>query len=133
MNTVKIIHNLKQLMVIMLFVVAVPLISSAQQKSLTPEEIASMKVAYITNRLELTSGEAEKLWPIYNEYQAKKATIRKAEKGLKLEQSLLDLKVKYHSKFAEVVPTTKVELLYTAEKEFKVALLEALSGGSGNN
>jgi hypothetical protein len=35
------------------------------------EEIFALKVAFITNKLPLTSSEAEKFWPIYNAFEDK--------------------------------------------------------------
>ena len=39
---------------------------SAQEKG--RERIKAYKTAYITQELDLNSGEAEKFWPVYNEY-----------------------------------------------------------------
>ena len=35
------------------------------------EQIKAQKVAYLTNRLQLTPREAEIFWPLYNEYEQK--------------------------------------------------------------
>ena len=39
--------------------------------------IESMKVAYITNKLDLTPEEARKFWPVYNSWQNKKEELWK--------------------------------------------------------
>ncbi|MBK7956880.1 MAG: hypothetical protein IPK03_01425 [Bacteroidetes bacterium] len=39
--------------------------------------IEQAKIGYITNKLNLSSTEAEKFWPLYNEYKSKIKTIRK--------------------------------------------------------
>ncbi len=41
------------------------------------EKIKAIKTAYITEQLDLSSSEAEKFWPIYNEYEAKMLALRK--------------------------------------------------------
>lgn len=41
------------------------------------EQIKSLKVAFITNELELTSDEAAKFWPLYNSYEDKQQEIKK--------------------------------------------------------
>ena len=41
----------------------------------TQEKFRSMKIAYFTEELEFTSQEAEKFWPIYNEYEKKKSDL----------------------------------------------------------
>ena len=35
------------------------------------DKIKALKTAYITNQLDLTSAEAEKFWPVYNQYDKK--------------------------------------------------------------
>ena len=112
------------------------------------ENIKAQKVAFITTKLNLTTEEAQKFWPVYNEYDAKKEAIRKefhSEKKptnsdsltdaqakeritaeLKMEQNLLNLKQEYMTKFLTVLPAQKVVKLIRAEEEFKRVLLKML-------
>ena len=39
------------------------------------EKFRSMKIAFFTEKLELTPGEAEIFWPAYNEYEKEKREI----------------------------------------------------------
>lgn len=118
------------------------------EKQKRHEKIKAMKVAYITTKLELTSGEAEKFWPVYNEFSKKtheQESIRrkkmKENKGKELsdkeineliklnfdtEQKVLDLKRAYDSKFKAVLSVKKVGKLYIAEKEFKREMLKKM-------
>ena len=41
-------------------------------------KIETLKRAYISEKLDLTISEAEKFWPVYNEFDAKKTALRKA-------------------------------------------------------
>ena len=41
------------------------------------EKFRSIKIAYFTEELELTSEEAEKFWPVYNEYDKKKSDLHR--------------------------------------------------------
>lgn len=51
------------------------------------EKIDALKRSYISDKLELTVQEAEKFWPVYNEYDKKKfeikKTINKTQRALK--------------------------------------------------
>lgn len=51
------------------------------------DKIETLKRAYISEKLELTVAEAEKFWPVYNEFDAQKGanrkSIKQAEKKLK--------------------------------------------------
>ena len=46
------------------------------------EKYRSMKIAYFTENLDLTTQEAEKFWPLYNEYQKNKGELY-ISKGLR--------------------------------------------------
>jgi hypothetical protein len=117
------------------------------------EAIMSQKIAFITQELQLTTDEAQKFWPIYNEYNAKKDDFtkvkREAEKNARLtgmdklndkqaedlingelqyEQQLLDLKKEYKDKFKPVIGVKKIVQLYLAEKKFNKFLLKELKG-----
>lgn len=48
----------------------------AQDKKESREKIRSLKIAYITEQLNLTANEAEKFWPIYNDYDRKQNELR---------------------------------------------------------
>jgi len=117
-----------------------------------------MKIAYITERLDLSSEEAEKFWPIYNDYNDKKGEIlheirefrryyvenldniddeehlELLHKYIKLQQKDADLLPSYQEKFIEVLPAKKVMKLYIAEIQFKNYLLQKLRDhkGQGN-
>lgn len=45
------------------------------------EKIKSLKVAYITERLNLTSSEAQEFWPIYNAHEEKMESFREQERS----------------------------------------------------
>jgi Spy/CpxP family protein refolding chaperone len=116
------------------------------------ENIESMKIAFLTNKLDLTPDEAQKFWPVYNQYQDKLHELRKQrrmnekdskknldelsdkeiaqaiENDLANRQKELDLQKEYNSKFQAVLPIRKVSRLYAAEEQFKMVLLEKLKG-----
>ena len=45
------------------------------------EKIKSLKVAYITERMNLTSSEAQEFWPIYNAHEEKMESFREQERS----------------------------------------------------
>ena len=54
----------------------VSFISFSQNFKEKREKIKALKVAYITDELSLTTGEAQKFWPIYNTYDDKQFNLR---------------------------------------------------------
>ncbi len=113
------------------------------------EMIETQKVSFITKYLDLTTAEAEKFWPVYNEFSAKKQeletkhkenTIKKkievmtdkeAEELVNQQiiqaQEMLDLRKTYLIKYKEVLPIKKLAKLNEAEREFKKYLLQQLN------
>jgi hypothetical protein len=113
-------------------------------------KIAAEKVAFFTRRLNLTVDEAEKFWPVYNDYSNRKDKINQDRNSLmryatqnkdnlsakELEEAgdkvveyiteEADLTRQYHQKFKEVLAPEKVVQLYSVELQFKTYLLNQL-------
>lgn len=114
-------------------------------KSQNGDRIQAMKVAYITNRVGLSTEESQKLWPLYNEFEKEEKAIRKqyqpntnlaamtdeeAEKAVDsyfvMEEKLLALKKKFYQDLRGFMPARRVLLFRKAEKQFNVELLKTL-------
>jgi hypothetical protein len=107
------------------------------------ERIEAIKVAFITKKLDLTTEEAQKFWPVYNNYQKElielmrkrredrqKTDIAPNDKinaDLTYESRILDLKKKYKKLYLKAIPADKVLLLYQAEREFREHLIKQLN------
>jgi len=117
------------------------------------EKIRALKIAYITNALDLTSKEAEKFWPIYNTYDKKTATLRfekmhelrnkiktredftalkdneaknLLEGFLNIEKDILSAKSTLNKQLLKVISAKKILKLYKAEDDFNRRLLQRL-------
>lgn len=114
------------------------------------ENIESMKIAFITQKLELTPQEAQQFWPVYNQYNEKTKELKKKRRqenrearsnfdelsdkeveqlinnDLATRQKELDLQKEYNEKFKAVLPIKKVAKLYAAEEQFKIVLINKL-------
>ncbi len=107
------------------------------------ERVEAARVAYITQRLGLTTQESSAFWALNNEYETAQRAIeekykpdvapgqmtneqasRHLEDRLKAETELLDLRKKYHARFREVLPPRKLVLFQQAEREFRLELLK---------
>ncbi len=96
------------------------------------DKIEALRIAYITQQLNLTPEEAQKFWPVYNSYKNDLQTMRKnfkgadltAEQQLDLEQKKLDLKKKYKPQFETALGTEKLNQLYNLERKFQEKLKE---------
>lgn len=111
------------------------------------ERVRAQRVAYLTQRLQLTPAEAQRFWPVFNEYEAKRReltrslrptgleeSLSEAEakkligRQLELEEQLLQLRREYTERALTILPAKKVLLLPKADREFKQELLQRLRG-----
>jgi hypothetical protein len=114
------------------------------------EKIEAQKEAFITERLQLTSEEAQKFWPLYNQYNNSKEELTKlffndirrfkpnddamsdkdaselADNYIRHAQKMLDIQKEYHLRFKEILPPKKLLKLYNVEREFQRMLLKRL-------
>jgi len=107
------------------------------------EQIEAIKVAFITKKLDLTTDEAQKFWPVYNNYQKELMVLMKKRRedrqnsdiapndkinaDLAYESNMLDLKKKYKKFYFKAIPAEKILLLYQAEREFREHLIKQLN------
>jgi hypothetical protein len=83
----------------------------------------ALKIAYITKNLDLSPEEAQKFWPVYNQYsaelkQATKTSMRNNQTEIELDENILNIRKKYNNQFLQVLPPYKVDLLFKSEKKF---------------
>lgn len=111
--------------------------AQVKERQQIKEKAKAQKVAYITSQLELTESESQKFWPIYNEYQAEKESIRKSMdinlskdmtdkeaedmmyKVMDFKSKEIDIQKKYIQKMKAAISPKKIAKLFVAEKEFK--------------
>jgi hypothetical protein len=87
------------------------------------ERLEALKIAYITKRLDLSPEEAQKFWPIYNQYseelkRARQDAIRNNKSEIELDESLLNVRKKYSVQFNQALSPQKVDTFFKSEKEF---------------
>lgn len=121
------------------------------------DKFKSEKVSFITSELNLSPNEAEKFWPIYNEYDRKKWEISKQRRELdqllingitdmsdneyidlnnKIIQLIVDenkLIENYNESFLKILPPKKVVMLYVTEMKFRNQLLRKYRSENHNN
>jgi len=100
------------------------------------EKIQALKIAFITQKLELTSDEAQKFWPVYNRYETDiRQVIRDNKTGgdaIDNEEKVLNVKKRYRSEFIKVIGQPKTNTLFNSEREFRGVLMRQLKGKHDN-
>ena len=152
LNT-SLIYSMKQFMRIPLFVfifLGLSTLCVAQPGDDDPNEkerLEALRIAFITKRLSLTPDEAQKFWPVYNQYNSELESSRKDSKIIRKgmsddfqsmtdpeveafvdeviaqKQKEVDIVKKYHIQFKKTLPIRKVALLYKSERDFRKQLL----------
>ena len=114
------------------------------------DRIKAQKIAFFTEKIQLTVQEAERFWPVYNEFENDKnkiaiernkttnyytnniRTLSDAEleeivdKYIYLHKEEAELSILYHQKFKEILPIRKVMKMYQADIQFKTLLLQQI-------
>jgi len=113
------------------------------------DKIRAAQIAYLSKQLDLTPEEAQKFWPIYNNYSheveqliAERRQNRKDEKQtnkddvkaqqaldkeMDLEQRMLNVRQRYKQEFLKALPPRKAGSVFKAEREFRMQLLRQLN------
>ncbi|RCW91426.1 hypothetical protein [Winogradskyella arenosi] len=110
------------------------------------EKIKALKIAHITEQLDLTKTEAQKFWPVYNANESAKDNLRDASKNRRkekkleslseaeaktllldieeIEQQKMTLQSKYLNDLLQILPAKKIIKLYHAEHSFRQKMFE---------
>lgn len=122
-------------------------------KHCTKEEIRTQKIAFYTQTLDLTPKEAEKFWPLYNEYwnkleKARRQTmisLRNLNNALKAEPEKTDSAINdlvedhlnkkkyeesltpdFYMEIQKIIPIKKAAKIFQAEENFRIMLIRQL-------
>ena len=136
---------MKKLLSILVLCLLVSSYAQAQKRGNKQERIKSLRIAFITEKLQLTPAEVENFWPLYNEFEKKRSSLRKeyrqdrktgeltddeAEKQISSnfenQEKLIALKRTYFEKFKKILPVKKVARLEKAEREFKTEIVKEM-------
>lgn len=122
----------------------------ARAQQIGYKEITDKRIEYIAQRLELTSQEAEKFWPLFREFHAEREKLSKAGRAddkrsvpqlssekdfenaitqmLESKMQQILLMKKYNELYLKIMPPSKVYNLYIIDEEFNKQLLNQLKG-----
>jgi hypothetical protein len=113
------------------FVIAQP-----DNKQNRAEKVQALKIAFITQKLDFTSEEAQKFWPVYNRYESEIKQVMLTNKGggdvIDNEEKVLNIKKSYRSEFIKVIGPPKTNTLFNAEREFRGVLMRHLKDKQNN-
>ncbi|MCK0156945.1 hypothetical protein MWU65_07120 [Cellulophaga sp. F20128] len=138
-------NNLRKNITIALVFFMGTMVFYAQEKN-DWEKIKSLKVAYFTEKLALTSSEAKNFWPVYDAYEKEMYSLHKEQRSkrsksksnesltdaeantfleyhFKFEEDKLHLSKAYYQKISKVLSSKKTYMLIRIEEDFKRQLI----------
>jgi len=113
------------------------------------------KVAYFTEKLDLSDKESEKFWPVHEDFHNRNMKINEEErilldyynsnyeamsdeevhehldKYIALQKKRVELGAKYHMKFVEILGERKTMRMYAMDREFRKYILRKFRAGHG--
>lgn len=121
-------------------------LAGMSQDPMSRQKIDAARIALITERLDLTQEQAEKFWPIYNEYSRRQRELRQEfiterqkhdissateeenkrllEMGMRIKEQSVQLEREYSDRMLNVITTRQLMSLRKAEEDFKQMLLQ---------
>lgn len=130
-----------------LLMLAVLTLASAQRPE-TREKIEAARIALITERLNLSPEQAQRFWPVYNEYNQKRHDLQREfqqlrgsfdpqkaseeenrkmlEAGMKVKERQLELERTYAERMQQVISTQQLLSLRKAEDDFREMLMQRI-------
>ena len=112
-------------------------------------QLENAKIAFITNRVSLTQEQAQKFWPLYNEFSARRRELNRSGRLLRrdvtdgmtdqqirenfnqafaMRQQELNLEKDYFDKFQKVIALRQVVQLFQAERDFTKEVIKRVAG-----
>ena len=139
--------KLLQTLLIIIFT-TVATVAQPRQNEQAKARIHAAKMAYITDRLHLSSAQASTFTPLYNEYESELKGLRQSffskykgtnpdqaddatskqwiDDNLDYQQQVIELKRRYNERFIKIISPQQLTDLYTSEREFKQILMQRL-------
>lgn len=112
-------------------------------------QLENAKIAFLTGRLLLTQDQAQRFWPVYNEFTAKRRDLNRGSRQLRQadpatltdqqardnlnqafarRQQELNLDKDYAERFQKVISVQQVGQLFQAERDFTKEVIRRVAG-----
>ena len=115
-------------------------------------QLENAKIAFLTNRVTLTQEQAQRFWPVYNEFSGRRRELNRSGRQLRrdigegisdqqirenitqsfaMRQQELNLEKEYFEKFQKVISLRQVAQLFLAERDFTKEVIRRVAGRRG--
>ncbi len=91
------------------------------------QDIEALKIAFISKELALTPEEAQKFWPVYNQYAKElRSTIKDDVDVLDRDEKVLNLRKSYKDQFTKILGQQRMNRIFNAEGRFRQLLIKSM-------
>ena len=115
-------------------------------------QLENARIAYLTEKVALTPDQAQRFWPVYNEFTAKRRDLHRRMRQLRpddpdglsdaqikdnlsqalaLRQQEVNLEKEYFEKFQKLITIRQVGKLFVAERQFTKEVLRRVANRRG--
>lgn len=141
------------ILILSLFILAATVNAQGKLRKDSREKIKSLKIGFLTEKLDLSAKEAQKFWPLYNTFIDKIDSLRKSQRAelekkitlsggineideneskrivelnLFTEKELTKTHQEFTKELSKIIPYKKILKLQIAEREFKFKMFNRL-------
>lgn len=123
-------YHMKKMIVALLIGMA-PLLTLKAQPEMNEDALESLKIAFLSKKLDLTPEEAQKFWPVYNQYISEMKKMHKEHKAmngdeLSLQEKALNITKKYRPDFLKCIGNDKFNRMLTVNRDWKETVRKEL-------
>jgi hypothetical protein len=126
---------MKKYLLLVLIFAGTALISYAQPAEQL-KKLEAIQIAFLTKELNLTTDEAQKFWPVYNNYRSELLKVVKDNRDadvLEKDELVLNIRKKYKPEFKKVLSSDdRVNKIFKVELAFKQMLKKELQNRQNN-
>lgn len=151
-------NYINRMMTVLVSLFVVSIAWGQESRAARFERIEAEKIAFITKSLDLSPAEAERFFPIYNQYRTEFAKLRQEKHSgrtnprtnlqsqslrpnsfnpnrdvLAFDAKELELKKSYRKRFTDVVGAARASQFFEVEEEFRNYLMRELQQRRGKN
>lgn len=142
----------RTLLAVLLLAVAPALAVAQAGRADRLSQLENARIAYLTDKISLTQEQAQKFWPLYNDFTAKRRELNRRMRqlrmsspdgltdqqirenltqALELRQQEVKLEKDYLDKFEKVLSIRQVGQLYAAERNFTREVIKRVADRRG--
>ena len=115
------------------FITIIGFAQDEQPSAKKQADIEALKVAFISKELQLSPDEAQKFWPLYNQYSAELKAIRTTNPNvLERDEKVLNLRKGYQEQFTKILGAQRVNNMFNADGKFRQLLFKAARRPNAN-